>query len=119
MEFCDCFGDYHCICNRGHDDDGKRAQNRKAVKCEAFGNESLKEKLSNYLLVAVLQAMLAVCRGISLKQIFKLLIGGNTASNACSIQGYKYDNLMYECITYYIYAYQLRCTKQDVLRTLI
>ena len=64
----------------------------------------MKEKLSNYLLVAILQAMLAVCRGISLKQIFKLLIGGNTASNACSIQGYKYDNLMYECITYYIYT---------------
>ena len=28
---------------------------------------SLKEKLSNYLLVAVLQAMLAVCRGIKMK----------------------------------------------------
>ena len=28
-------------------------------------------------------------------------------------------NLMYECITYYIYAYQLHCPKQDVLRTLI
>ena len=28
----------------------------------------MKEKLSNYLLVAVLQAMLAVCRGISLKE---------------------------------------------------
>ena len=27
---------------------------------------SLKEKLSNYLLVAVLQAMLAVCRGIKM-----------------------------------------------------
>ena len=26
-----------------------------------------------------------------MKQIFKLLIGGNTASNACSIQGYKND----------------------------
>ena len=26
---------------------------------------------------------------------------------------------MYECITYYIYAYQLHCPKQDVLRTLI
>ena len=48
MEFCDCFGDCHCICNCGHDDDGKRAQSRKAVKCEAFGNESLKEK-ANYL----------------------------------------------------------------------
>ena len=33
--------------------------------------------------------------------------------------GSKHANLMYECITYYIYAYQLRCTKQDVLRTLI
>ena len=41
---------------------------------------SLKVKLSNNLLVAVLQAMLAVCRGIN------------------------YDNLMYECITYYIYS---------------
>jgi len=28
-------------------------------------------------------------QGISLKQIFKLLIGGNTASNACSMQGDK------------------------------
>ena len=26
-----------------------------------------------------------------MKQIFKLLIGGSTASNACSIQGYKND----------------------------
>ena len=33
--------------------------------------------------------------------------------------GSKHANLIYECITYYIYAYQLRCTKQDVLRTLI
>ena len=31
--------------------------------------------------------------------------------------GSKHANLMYECITYYNYAYQLRCTKQDVLRT--
>lgn len=31
--------------------------------------------------------------------------------------GSKHANLIYECITYYIYAYQLRCTKQDVLRT--
>ena len=30
----------------------------------------------------------------------------------------KHADLMYECITYYIYAYQLRCPKQDVLRTL-
>ncbi len=29
---------------------------------------SLKEKLSNYLLVAVLQAMLAVCRGIIMNE---------------------------------------------------
>ena len=28
----------------------------------------MKEKLSNYLLEAILQAMLAVCRGISLKE---------------------------------------------------
>ena len=33
--------------------------------------------------------------------------------------GAEHANLMHECITYYIYAYQLRCTKQDVLRTLI
>ena len=32
--------------------------------------------------------------------------------------GSKHANLMYECITYYIYAYQLRCTKQDVLGTI-
>ena len=31
----------------------------------------------------------------------------------------KHANLIYECITYYIYAYQLRCPKQDVLRTLV
>ncbi len=31
--------------------------------------------------------------------------------------GSKHANLMYECIMYYIYAYQLHCTKQDVLRT--
>ena len=30
-------------------------------------SKSLKEKLSNYLLVAVLQAMLAVCRGINME----------------------------------------------------
>jgi hypothetical protein len=66
VELCDCCGDYHCICNCGHGDDGKRAKSGKAVKCEAFGNESLKEKLSNYLLVAVLQSMLAVCMGINM-----------------------------------------------------
>ena len=27
-------------------------------------------------------------------------------------------NLVYECITYYIYVYQLRCPKQDVLGTI-
>ena len=30
--------------------------------------------------------------------------------------GSKHANLIYEGITYYTYAYQLRCTKQDVLR---
>jgi len=30
----------------------------------------------------------------------------------------KYANLICKCIAYYIYAYQLRCPKQDVLRTL-
>ncbi len=29
----------------------------------------------------------------------------------------KHAYLVHECITYYIYAYQLRCPKQDVLRT--
>ena len=33
--------------------------------------------------------------------------------------GDKHAQLIYECITYYVYAYQLRCPKQDVLRTLI
>ena len=33
--------------------------------------------------------------------------------------GKKHANLMYKCITYYIYTYQLHCPKQDVLRTLI
>ena len=69
------------------------------------GGKSLKEKLSNYLLVAVLQAMLAVCRGIKIFQ--------------AKIRVAKHAHLIYECITYYIYAYQLHCTKQDVLRTLI
>ena len=31
--------------------------------------------------------------------------------------GDKHAQLIYECITYYVYAYQLRCPKQDVLRT--
>ena len=31
----------------------------------------------------------------------------------------KHANLMSVCITYYIYAYQLHCPEQDVLRTLI
>ena len=31
----------------------------------------------------------------------------------------KHANLVYECITSYIYAYQRRCPKQDVLRTLM
>ena len=61
-------------------------------------NISLNEKLSNYLLEAVLQAMPAVCRGISLKQIFKLLIGGNTASNACSMQGYKFERKTFKLL---------------------
>ena len=33
--------------------------------------------------------------------------------------GDKHAQLIYECITHYVYAYQLRCPKQDVLRTLI
>jgi len=31
----------------------------------------------------------------------------------------KHAYLIYECITYNVYTYQLRCAKQDVLRTLI
>jgi len=30
----------------------------------------------------------------------------------------KHANLLYECITYYIYVYQLHCPKQDVLGTI-
>ena len=37
-------------------------------KRAVFKGKSLKEKLSNYLLVAVLQAMLAVCRGKKMKE---------------------------------------------------
>ena len=29
----------------------------------------------------------------------------------------KHAHLIYRCMTYYIYVYQLHCTKQDVLRT--
>jgi hypothetical protein len=29
----------------------------------------------------------------------------------------KYANPICECITYYVYVYQLHCPKQDVLRT--
>ena len=47
----------------------------------------MKAKPSNYLLEAVLQAMLAVCTEIKFeRKTFKLLIGGSTASNACSMQ---------------------------------
>ena len=34
------------------------------------------------------------------RKTFKLLISGILQA----MQGYKYDNLMYECITYYIYS---------------
>ena len=40
-------------------------------------------------------------------------------NNIIMMLGSKHANLIYGCITYYIYAYQLRCPKQDVLRTLI
>ena len=37
--------------------------------------------------------MLAVCRGYKFEnRIFKLFIGGSTASKACSMQGYKFKN---------------------------
>jgi hypothetical protein len=50
----------------------------------------LKVKFSNYLLEAVLQAMLAVCTEIKFeRKTFKLLIGGSTAGNACSMLGDK------------------------------
>mgnify|MGYP006978276302 CR=1 FL=1 len=53
----------------------------------------MKAKPSNYLLEAVLQAMLAVCTEIKFeRKTFKLLIGGSTASNACSMQGYKFES---------------------------
>ena len=38
---------------------------------KTYIDKSLKEKPSNYLLVAVLQAMLAVCRGIKVKNAVK------------------------------------------------
>ena len=54
----------------------------------------MKVKFSNYLLEAVLQAMLAVCWEIKFeRKTFKLLIGGSTASNACSMQGYKSEKM--------------------------
>ena len=50
-------------------------------------------KFSNYLFMAVLQALPAVCRGIMFEnKIFKLLIDGSTASITCSMQGYKMKN---------------------------
>ncbi len=50
----------------------------------------MKVKFLNYLLEAVLQAMLAVCTEIKFeRKTFKLLIGGSTAGNACSMLGDK------------------------------
>ena len=50
----------------------------------------MKVKSSNYLLEAVLQAMLAVCTEIKFeRKTFKLFIGGSTAGNACSMLGDK------------------------------
>ena len=61
---------------------------------ESLGKAQAEEQFeiifSNCLLEAVLQAMLAVCMGISLKEkLSNYLFGGSTASNACSMQGYK------------------------------
>ena len=56
----------------------------------------MKVKFSNYLLEAVLQAMLAVCTEIKFeRKTFKLFIGGSTASNACGMQGYINENKLY------------------------
>ena len=48
-----------------------------------------------------------------------ILVGSieRDASPSFSVLWGIHANLVYECITYYIYAYQLRCPKQDVLRT--
>ena len=51
--------------------------------------------------------MLNACLTMSTPHIFEI----------CMMLGSKHANLIYKCITYYIYAYQLRCTKQDVLIT--
>ena len=50
-----------------------------------------------------------------------ILVGSieRDASPSFSVLWGIHANLVCECITYYIYAYQLRCPKQDVLRTLI
>ena len=57
----------------------------------------MKVKFLNYLLEAVLQAMLAVCTEIKFeRKTFKLLIGGSTASNACSMQGDKNERYNYQ-----------------------
>ena len=49
----------------------------------------MKIKISNYLLLAVLPCSIQEHKFE--RKTFKLLIGGSTASNACSMQGYKYD----------------------------
>ena len=48
----------------------------------------MKIKISNYLLLAVLPCSIQEYKFE--RKTFKLLIGGSTASNACSMQGYKY-----------------------------
>ena len=50
-----------------------------------------------------------------------ILVGSieRDASPSFSVLWGIHANRNYKCITYYIYAYQLRCPKQDVLRTLI
>ena len=47
-------------------------------------------KFSNYLLLAVLPCSIQEHKFE--RKTFKLLIGGSTASNACSMQGYKNES---------------------------
>ena len=42
-----------------------------------------------------------------------------SSKNVIRIQVSKHPDLLKKCIACYIYTYQLQCTKQDVLRTLI
>ena len=57
---------------------------------ESLGKAQAEEQFEIIFSNCLLEAMLAVCMGISLKEkLSNYLFGGSTASNACSMQGYK------------------------------